>query len=259
VTEWQGKKIIFPDDLIFTRYITDTTDYQIPDSEYKVLVYVDSLGCLDCKLQLNVWKSFIERIDSLTQEAIPFLFFFNNRDYREVNFLLKQNKFDLPVCIDIDDKLNRLNSFPQNIAFQTFLLDRDDKIVLIGNPILNLHVGDLYLKQITGKKDPSDEIIQTTAKVIQNDIDLGVFPKGEKRKMIFNLMNTGDNPLVIFGITASCGCVLYKYDKRPAFPQEKLKIEVEIMPKGDGFFNESIIVKSNTADNIKLKIKGHVK
>lgn len=50
VTEWQGKEIIFPDDIIFTRYISDTVDYRIPDSEYKVLVYVDPLGCTSCKL-----------------------------------------------------------------------------------------------------------------------------------------------------------------------------------------------------------------
>ena len=34
VSEWQGKQIVFPENSIFTRYLTDTTDYQIPQSEY---------------------------------------------------------------------------------------------------------------------------------------------------------------------------------------------------------------------------------
>lgn len=60
VSEWQGKQIVFPENSIFTRYLTDTTDYQIPQSEYKVLIYVDSIGCTSCKLQLHKWKELIE-------------------------------------------------------------------------------------------------------------------------------------------------------------------------------------------------------
>ncbi|MFW9613447.1 MAG: hypothetical protein ACMV17_06260, partial [Macellibacteroides fermentans] len=40
VNEWQGKEIKFPKNLIFTRYLTDTIDFQIPQSEYKILVFV---------------------------------------------------------------------------------------------------------------------------------------------------------------------------------------------------------------------------
>lgn len=43
VQEWQGKKIQFPETIQFSRYATDPIDYQIPDSSYKVLVYIDSI------------------------------------------------------------------------------------------------------------------------------------------------------------------------------------------------------------------------
>lgn len=66
VNEWQGKEIKFPENPIFTRYLTDTTDFQIPQSEYKVLVYIDSTGCTSCKLQLHKWKEFIKYTDSVT-------------------------------------------------------------------------------------------------------------------------------------------------------------------------------------------------
>lgn len=54
VKEWQGKEI---DNLIFTRYLTDTADFRIPQSEYKVVVYVDSIGCTSCKLQFAICSS----------------------------------------------------------------------------------------------------------------------------------------------------------------------------------------------------------
>ena len=54
VKEWYGKEVKFPDHPVFTLYGKDTVDYSIPQSPYKVLVYVDSSGCVDCKLQLQL-------------------------------------------------------------------------------------------------------------------------------------------------------------------------------------------------------------
>ena len=50
VQEWQGKEIVFPQDMAFTRFVTEQVEYRIPDTEYKVLIYVDSTGCISCKL-----------------------------------------------------------------------------------------------------------------------------------------------------------------------------------------------------------------
>jgi hypothetical protein len=36
VAQWQGKEVLFPDSLVFTRYATDTVDYSIHASDYKV-------------------------------------------------------------------------------------------------------------------------------------------------------------------------------------------------------------------------------
>ena len=151
VNEWQGKQIVFPENTVFTRYLTDTTNYQIPQSEYKVLIYVDSIGCTSCKLQLHKWKELIEYTDSVTQNKVPFLFFFHPKDAKEIRYLLKRDGFDRPICIDLDDRLNKLNKFPADMTFQTFLLDKNNKVTVLGNPVHNTAVKDLYLKQITGK------------------------------------------------------------------------------------------------------------
>ena len=131
VNEWQGKQIVFPENLTFTRFLTDTTDYHIPNSEYKVLIYVDSIGCTSCKLQLHKWKELIEYTDSATENKVSFLFFFHSKDYKEIRYLLKRDAFDRPVCIDMDDRLNKLNKFPTDMTFQTFLLDKNNKIVAL--------------------------------------------------------------------------------------------------------------------------------
>ena len=260
VNEWQGKQIVFPENAIFTRYLTDTTDYQIPQSEYKVLIYVDSIGCTSCKLQLHKWKELIEYTDSVTQNKVPFLFFFHPKDAKEIRYLLKRDGFDRPICIDLDDRLNKLNKFPADMTFQTFLLDKNNKVAVLGNPVHNTAVKDLYLKQITGKDSPNKNIPKTTAEVTQTEIDFGTFDKSEIKQTTIEVKNTGDSPLVIVDISTTCGCTAATYDKRPAKPGETLRVGIKMTPKDTGFFDEVVTIKYNSINNqpVKVKIKGNV-
>ena len=255
VTEWQGKEIKFPDNLIFTRYLTDTTDFQIPQSEYKVLVYVDSTGCTSCKLQLHKWKELIEYADSETQGKVPFLFFFHPKDTKEIRYLLKRNGFDRPVYIDLDDRLNKLNKFPADMTFQTFLLDKNNKIVALGNPVHNTAVKDLYLKQITGKDNPNKNMPKTIAKATPLEIDFGTFDKSEIKEATIEVKNTGDSPLVIVDVSTTCGCTAATYDKRPAKPGEILRVGIKMTPKDTGFFDEVVTIKYNSMNNQPVKAR----
>ena len=261
VSEWQGKQIVFPENSIFTRYLTDTTDYQIPQSEYKVLIYVDSIGCTSCKLQLHKWKELIEYTNSVTQNKVPFLFFFHPKDAKEIRYLLKRDGFDHPICIDLDDRLNKLNKFPADMTFQTFLPDKNNKVAVLGNPVHNTAVKDLYLKQITGKDNPNKNIPKTIAKASQTDIDFGTFDKSEIKQTTIEVKNTGDSPLVIVDVSTTCGCTAATYDKRPAKPGESLRVQIKMTPKDTGFFDEVVTVRYNSINNqpVKVKIKGNAK
>ena len=56
VKEWDGKEIVFPDRPVFTIQGRDIASCPSGNSPYKVLTYIDSLGCASCKLQLPRWK-----------------------------------------------------------------------------------------------------------------------------------------------------------------------------------------------------------
>jgi hypothetical protein len=102
-------------------------------------------------MQLPKWKELIAYTDSVTDGRVPFLFFFHPKDRKEMYYLLETDRFDRPVCIDTEDELNRLNRFPPDMTFQTFLLDKENKVSVIGNPVSNLSVKELYLKQLSGQ------------------------------------------------------------------------------------------------------------
>ena len=255
VKEWQGKQILFPENMVFTRFASDTTNFVIPTSDYKVLVFVDSIGCTSCKLQLSRWKEFIRYTDSISQKNIPFLFFFQFDDQWEIHSLLIRENFDKPICLDRSDSLNQLNHFPKDIRFQVFLLDKNNKVVVIGNPVHNPNVKELYLEEISRKQPVAP--IQTTVKVEKESLLLETIPLGKSKATLFTLVNTGDQPLVIIDVTTTCGCAQTLFDKHPVQPGESLHIKVGVTPENKGLFDETITVKCNTNQLIKLNIRGN--
>lgn len=255
VKEWQGKQILFPENMVFTRFASDTTNFVIPTSDYKVLVFVDSIGCTSCKLQLSRWKEFIRYTDSISQKNIPFLFFFQFDDQWEIHSLLIRENFDKPICLDRSDSLNQLNHFPKDIRFQVFLLDKNNKVVVIGNPVHNPNVKELYLEEI-GRKQPVAPI-QTTVKVEKESLLLETIPLGKSKDTLSTLVNTGDQPLVIIDVTTTCGCAQTLFDKHPVQPGESLHIKVGVTPENKGLFDETITVKCNTNQLIKLNVRGN--
>ena len=259
VKEWYGKEIQFPDHPVFTLYGKDTVDYSMPQSStYKVLVYTDSTGCVDCKLQLQKWQEFMKYTHSISNGEISFLFFFYPKDYKELFQFFKRDLFDTPVCIDFEGELNKLNNFPPLPQFHTLLLDKDNKVVVIGNPVHSTDISSLYIKELSKKYDTVNEKEEnnTLAEVTPIKADLGTIKVGETKKQRFELKNTGDKRLVIITTSTTCSCASVEFEKKPIMPNETTVVEVTMAPKETGFFNEIIMLKCNTSYPAKLRIKG---
>lgn len=82
--------------------------------------------------------------------------------------------------------MNKLNHFPTDMAFHTFLLDKENKVVAIGNPIHNSKVKELYLKIIQGEKigeKDEDKTIRTKVDISKALISLGKFDWQKEQKL----------------------------------------------------------------------------
>lgn len=117
VKEWNGREIVIPDNLNFTVYGKDTVQYP-KHLQYTIVGYVDSAGCFSCKLQLPMWKNFICQLDSIYPGKVSVLLFLHSKSKSELLYVLKNNGFDYPVCIDENDGFNRLNHFPPDMAYK---------------------------------------------------------------------------------------------------------------------------------------------
>jgi hypothetical protein len=179
VQTWQGKEVLFPENIIFTIHGRDTVAYEIPASSYKIIVYVDSVGCTSCRLHLDKWQEIISDVDSLTNATVPILFFFHAKNLREISHFLERDKINTPVVFDLQDELNTPNQFPTHQQFQTCLLDEDNKVILIGNPVNNQTIREMYLSKIsTGTYQAAVRTSQSTKiEVGETGFDLGTIPK----------------------------------------------------------------------------------
>ena len=90
-------------------------------------------------------------------------------------------------------------------------------------------------------------------------IDYGTIEKGADGVRIFEFTNTGDAPLVISKVKASCGCTVPSKPNKPIMPGETGEIQVKYDTDRVVPFRKTITVTSNAeTPNVALKIKGTV-
>ena len=261
VSEWTGKEILFSENVPCYVAGKDTLSgicNELFQKEYKVFMYVDSAGCSSCRLKLFEWKQLIERADSLFYGKVGFLLYFQPKSAREMSYLFLQDQFDYPVFMDLTGSINRLNRFPQAMEYQCFLLDKDNRVVMIGNPALNPKIWELYKEQI-GDGKQTEQVTNTTITVDKMAYDYGVIQKGSVNKAAFTITNTGDYPFVIYHVSTSCGCTGVEWEKRPIEPGKTTTISVEMTPDETGYFSKTIDVYGNIKESpLRLTINGNV-
>ncbi|MFO8001162.1 MAG: DUF1573 domain-containing protein [Marinilabilia sp.] len=76
----------------------------------------------------------------------------------------------------------------------------------------------------------------------------------------FKFTNTGEQPLVVHNVRASCGCTSPDWTRRPVKPGKEGNIKVVFDPKNrPGNFNKSIVVRTNGEESsVVLRITGKV-
>lgn len=147
VEMWQNKEIIFTDSLTLHINNFQTKSAHISSNYYKILNYIDTNGCTECKLKLPGWKKIIKEADSLNLN-VSFIFIAHLNNYNTLEKQKKINKFSTPIYYDKTGNFEEINKFPSKSPFQTFLLNSQNKVILIGNPVLNNTLWTLYKREI---------------------------------------------------------------------------------------------------------------
>lgn len=260
VNKWLNREIYFPQNVDFVSLGDESRNLLQEQWDYAIVSYADSVGCISCKLQLDSWKKLVEKKDEIFENKVSVLLFLSPSIRKDLIDLLKKYRFDYPICIDKDNNFSRLNNLSSDIAFQTFLINRNNKVLAIGNPIHNPKVKELYLKIIRGEKvgqeDKSKQVV-TKVNVDKTSVSLGGFDWQEEQKATFTLKNAGDKLLVIQDVATSCGCTTVSYSKEPVQPGKEVALEVTYKAERPEHFAKTITVYCNAKDSpLTLRISG---
>lgn len=259
VAYWQDREIVFPEAMQFARYAEEVVNYPFQEAQNKVLIYIDSVGCTRCKLQLNRWKELKVYTDSLTNGSLSYVFIFQSSDTEKIKAIGKADHFDHPVYLDRNADFVKLNPLPDNSSFHTFLLDKDNKVLVIGNPVLNPTVKDLYIKEISGMQT-EDKLPETQLVFEAVEYDLGTIQLGDTIERQIKLKNSGSSVFRLKNIISSCDCTegFAEWTLLEAGKEDEITMRYKADKEGD-FMRTLTLYGNIPEESVTLQFTGVVK
>ena len=87
---------------------------------------------------------------------------------------------------------------------------------------------------------------QTTLALSESSFDFGKIKKGDVVEHVYEVTNTGKNPLIISNVQPTCGCTVPDFTKDPILPGQKGKITLKFNSANfDGVVHKSAEVYAN--------------
>ena len=149
----QSSSIILPqgEDLII--HNMDSMTYN-KENKLKYIIYSDSLACSSCMINsLISWNPFIEYSKNYNGKLV-FYFVFSpaKKDVRSLNMLIRNSEFKYQIIVDGKNNFAKSNShLPKDNLLHTFLLDENNNVVLVGNPVRNKKIKEMFYKIVEEK------------------------------------------------------------------------------------------------------------
>ncbi len=150
VTRFINKELIVPDTIDMFMFDKCLKNNDMPHkNKLSIITYVNG-NCGKCVEQMFLWDEYMNKNN--LKDSISLLIFVNAFDYSIFEYHTEEAKFKYPVFHDRSNYFFISNNLPEKNHFQTFLVDSNNLVQAIGNPIINSNISDLYLKIIQKTK-----------------------------------------------------------------------------------------------------------
>lgn len=256
---WNNRIVKFPCKSDFYLQTEHLSESLLRDKCYLILSYTDSLGCQSCNMMLDAWATFISEVCDISDNRVGVLNYVCPRNSKDIIYELVTKDFPYPVCIDLNDSLNKLNHFPSDPRFHCFLLDENNKVILIGNPVQNPKIKELYLRTISERLGIEYNQNSDAKMDSKNEINLGSFPKSESKSVQFFIPNNTESEMQIDTVFTSCECTTASIDKIVVPPSSSANLTVKYTPDVVGEFYREVYVQIKGEDKpLVYKIRGKV-
>ena len=147
IDKMRDERITIPFDKLSCYFSDKLNDSVYHGHEYKYVFLADSNECASC--MVNSLYDYIEYIEQITKgrkEKLGFYFIFSPKpnDLAKVRNKVLHSNINYPVYIDSATFFIKENRhIPSESMFHTFLINKYDSVVLVGNPVKNKKINDL--------------------------------------------------------------------------------------------------------------------
>jgi len=208
-------------------------------------------------MKLPLWNEMINEFKSIPDIDIEVLTIVNSSDAKEIAYLLKRDNYLHPVAVDSGNTFDRSNNLPEKSEYHTFLLDADNKVLAIGNPVFNPKIKDLYRRIIL--EEAEEDPIAKFGKLQSRS--LGLVRLNDTAAAAFSITNSDSTALHIQALVPSCDCISVATDTDIIPPHSDAVIDVTFSADStSGSFNRYVDIYYEEKENPdRLTIYGFIK
>lgn len=254
ISELIGQTIVLSDTAIVKDTIPVSVDSILKQNQYKIISYVDTSYCYSCRLQLKKWKEYISEVSD-KKKSVVMLLVFNSSLKHEAENLLGMVDWNMPIFFDKKGYFKKTYNIPDEFALQTFLLDNNNKVIAVGNPVYNPNIKELYNKKM--KIDASQQK-KTEVKFSKKRIFWGKMRKGEIYEDEIVLHNIGNEKLRVLDISTTCDCIETSLSCLDAYVGDSISLFVKHIAKESDKLSEKIFIRLNTEPQLTMvKVVGN--
>ena len=220
---------------------------------YKIILYANPIGCMSCKLQLPQWEKFINELDLITNSRVDVIVYAKPQNEDDIIKILKRYNYNKSICIDMEDCFKTTNELPEDERFHCFLLDNNNNIVLIGNPIHNSRIKELYIRTICdslGIKQGHHINLSSY------HINLGIFKWHETQETSLYIRNGGNKIIHVDTVYTSCECVSAYIEQKKLIPFDSSLVKVTLKAERAEHIMREVYVKIKDKEEIVITIDG---
>lgn len=230
--------------------------FELPDtalkSKYRLVSFFDSTACNTCGYNsLYLWGEMMDFASAYPDKLTNyFIFSPSSKDLSLMEEFVKSGKY--PIWLDSTGKFLKNNpDYAENKKFSTFLLDTSGRAVLVGEPLFNETLYQLYREVIGMDYVPSASMIENAdlaadpALVFDTVLyDLGQMERGSVVNVSIPAENTTAEDIVIMDVRSGCDCISVDgavLKMIPAGGSEVLTLKYTAAYTGDFFYKISFV------------------
>jgi len=144
ISQFLGKELLLNDSLpikcIKQKHHINTSK----NRKIRIISYINAKNCFNCLEDLKKWKKLM---NEFSQYEVEYTFYINH-DWKHIKRYMLTWDIDYPIVLDKQGWFKKKNNLPKNNFLHTFLINKKNKIILIGNLLKNKKLKSAYKKKI---------------------------------------------------------------------------------------------------------------